>query len=350
MAIKRTRVLVNGFGRIGRILLRQLISDERFDIVAINDLVEDVSNLTYLYNYDSHYGRSANRAMALPDKNQISINGQNIKVFRSSDMRGIPFDILNIDVVIDATGVHENIEHARILIDEGHFKKMIVTHAPKKGADAHIIMGVNDRELNVKQHDIIAASICDANAIAHPISVLDEEYGIASGFVTTLHPWLSYQNLVDGPLVSQANPAHYWKDYSLGRSSVGALIPKDTTAVKALEFVMPGISKRIKGFSYRIPTNVVCSADITLFLNSVITVEEAHAVLRKKLDGSPYVAFNDESLISKDYEANPYSCIIDTQWTSVTNGQLLKIVCWYDNEWGYSSRVKDLLSKIVKEI
>ncbi len=348
MGQQHNRVMINGFGRIGRILLRQILTEETIEVVAINDLMEDLENLTYLYNYDSHYGQSCLRAYAKAESNTIEIDGKSIKVLSSPNLSDLPFEDLGIDMIIDATGVHQNIVDSRDLIAKDKFKKLIITHAPKDDFDIHIIMGANDDALDMKNHNVIAASICDANAIVHPIATLEKEFGIESGFVTTLHPWLSYQNLVDGPLVSQADPAHFWKDYSLGRSSVGAFIPKDTTAVKALDFVLPEISKKIVGFSYRLPTHVVCSADMTLTLKANVTPDDVHRVLKEIYKNSPYVKFNEESLISKDYESCEASCVIDTQWTSVANGNLLKLVCWYDNEWGYSARVKDLVKKIIK--
>ena len=189
---------------------------------------------------------------------------------------------------------------------------------------------------------VVSATICDANAIAHPLKALDRHFGVESGFITTLHPWLSYQNLVDGILPWQLVPGHYWKDFSLGRTSVGTLIPKNTTAVTALAPILPGVASRLGGFSYRIPTQIVSSADLSVRLRRQTSAGELRDYFHSCFDNSPYVDLNDEPLVGVDFTGNPNSATIDTRWLQVVDGRMVKIVLWYDNEWGYSCRVIDL--------
>jgi glyceraldehyde 3-phosphate dehydrogenase len=174
---------------------------------------------------------------------------------------------------------------------------------------------------------------------------LDDKYGIEGGALTTLHPWLSYQNLVDGPSISQSNPGIVWTDYALGRASVDSLIPKNTTAMSATEQVLPQLQGKILSFSYRIPTNIVASSDITLNLSKNVTEAELQEFLTTQCHNNPYVKINTESLVSLDYEQEEASAILDMQWVKV-KGKTVKVVLWYDNEWGYSARVLDLVNKL----
>jgi glyceraldehyde 3-phosphate dehydrogenase len=174
---------------------------------------------------------------------------------------------------------------------------------------------------------------------------MDSQYGIKNGSLTTLHPWLSYQNLVDGPAISQSNPGVVWTDYALGRASTDSLIPKNTTAMSAVEKVLPQLKGKIISFSYRIPTDIVATSDITINLKCDVSTSEIKKFLQEQCDKSPYVRMNTESLVSLDYEKDESSAIIDMQWVKAVNN-VVKIVLWYDNEWGYSARVLDLVNKL----
>lgn len=348
MSDKPIRVGVNGFGRIGRTVSRIVAERPNLRLVAINDIAEDVANLAYLYNYDSTYGRPDKRA-ALQPSGGMMIGGEAVRVFQCADVRQAAWSKAGIDVLIDSSGVLDNVRRAPELVRGGAVPKVIVTHSPAEAIDHYWILGVNDEDYDLRRHHVLSSSICDANAIAHPLALIDRQIGIVSGFVTTLHPWLSYQNLVDAPLSSQSNPGHFWKDYSLGRGSVGAIFPKDTTAVRALDPVLPGLSARIQGFSYRIPTAVVASADITLQLAVDTTEDAVRTLLHQLVTSSPYVEANEESLISIDYERSSASVVIDMQWVRLINGRTLKLVLWYDNEWGYSSRVVDMAARVGAE-
>jgi len=333
------KIGINGFGRIGRTIAKINAQQQRFELVAINDTNTHIDNMAYLFKYDSTHGKFPGEVLAQEDS--ITIQGKKAQYTSYRNIQEVPWDKYNVDIVIDSSGVDSNVGGARWLIDQKKTKKVVITHSSSE-TDKEIIMGVNDDQLS-KDDCVVSNSICDANAIAHVLKWLDEEFGILSGSITTLHPWLSYQNLVDGPAISQAKPGVVWNDYALGRGSPGGLIPKNTTAVTATEKVLPQLKDKILSFSYRIPTAIVASSDITLQLKNTPNNKELENFLRQKIEISPYVRANDESLTSIDYEKEEYSAICDMQWLKVENG-LIKVVLWYDNEWGYSCRVLDLIN------
>jgi glyceraldehyde 3-phosphate dehydrogenase len=207
-------------------------------------------------------------------------------------------------------------------------------------------MGVNDHEYDHDSDHLLSSTICDANAIAHVLIALEESFGLAGGLVTTLHPWLSYQNLVDGPVGWQRFPGNYWSDYALGRSSVMSMIAKNTTAVTALQPILPDIEERIEAISFRIPTSIVSIADLSLQLDRPGDVDQVIAMFEGRFADSPYVHLTREQLVSVDYAGEPYSAVIDVNWIRMSGDHLLKMVLWYDNEWGYSSRVLDLAALV----
>ena len=261
------------------------------------------------------------------------------------DFRKYLDEFYQTDILIISSGIEKSVKEARELILKGAIKKVIVTHC-SSNTDKEIILGVNEDTINEKD-SIISNSICDANAIAHIVKWLDNEFEIQSGSLTTLHPWLGYQNLLDGFSFSHSNPGFPWPDYALARSSIDNLIPKKTTALSAVESVVPNIKNKMLSFSYRVPTNVVSSSDLTLNLKKEISLNEFNNFLVDQSKKSKYVSLNYESLVSQDYKSNESSAIIDMQWNQKV-GNTFKIVLWYDNEWGYSSRVIDLVEFLSK--
>ena len=338
-------VAINGFGRIGRCVARLCQDDPTLNLVAVNDVLADRENLAYLYNYDSTYGRAAAPARTSENANKLQIDGSDIDFFSDADISAVPWEATGADVVIDASGVTRNVAGCQTLTKRGSVANAVVTHVPANDIDRYLIMGINDTAFDPTTDSVVSSSICDANAIAHVLQVLDTHLGLVSGFVTPLHPWLSYQNLLDKPLSSQANPGHYWSDYSLGRASMGTLIPKKTTAISALGPVMPEIAERISAFSYRVPTAIVASADMTLKVAKSASRDEVAAILENFASNSPYVTTNHESLTAIDYVGTAWSATIDMQWTEVKD-DMIKVVLWYDNEWGYASRVLDVVRHI----
>ena len=339
--LKKIKIGLNGFGRIGRAITKINLEHDYFDLVLINDINPYVENLAYLFKYDSTYGSFPGTVES--SENKIKINGKEIICTSCSKLNTAPWEEHDVSIIIDASGVESNIDDAKEIVKQGKVQKVIITHSSTE-TDNEIIMGVND-ELLTKDHHVVSSSICDANALAHIMKWIDNEYGIINGSITTLHPWLSYQNLVDGPSISQSNPGVVWTDYALGRASTDSLIPKNTTAMTATEKILPQLKDKILSFSYRIPTDIVASLDITINLQCNVTTKEVVDFLQKKCDQSPYVRANMESLVSLDYEQEESSSIIDMQWTKAVNN-VVKIVLWYDNEWGYSARVLDLAKKL----
>ena len=335
------RIGINGFGRIGRTITRLILDDSRLSLVNINDIANDVENLVYLYNYDSTHGSPDLKARSSGNRT-ISFGGKKpCKVFSERSIEAPNWE--DLDVLIDASGVFENIKKSKRIIDRGACAKVLLTNAPTSSdVDLHMIFGVNQQSYDSSIHHVIACNICDANALALPLSWIEEGFGIKQGFITTLHPWLSYQNLVDSPIASQSNPGHFWKDYSLGRSSINTLIPKNTTARDALGLVLPEISSKLEAISFRTPTSIVSSADITILLESEFSEEGIKEFLLAKAESytHPIIRCNSEPLVGIDYIGSSSSAVLDLQWVR-KKGDLLKLILWYDNEWGYSCRVKD---------
>lgn len=335
------KIGINGFGRIGRTIAKINEIQQRFELIGINDINDHVDNMAYLFKYDSTHGKFPGTVAS--SENSITINSNMIPYTSFRDIDQVPWKEWGVDIIIDSSGIGQNVERVREVIRSGGAKKAIVTHSSSL-VDREVIMGVNDDTIT-EDDAVVSNSICDANAISHFMKWIDEEYGIESGSVTTLHPWLSYQNLVDGPAISQANPGVVWTDYALGRGSPGGLIPKETTAMDATERVLPHLKGKILSFSYRVPTGIVASADMTLQPKKVPSQKALEEYLKRKIDGSLYVSANYESLTSIDYEKEEYSAVCDMQWLKVENG-MIKIILWYDNEWGYSCRVVDLIARL----
>lgn len=337
----KLRIGINGFGRIGRAITRILLGRGHHQVVHVNDLNTDTANLAYLLKYDTTYGRLAG-AIAGSD-GAITIGDQTIRVTHRHDIAEVDWATSGVDVVIEATGVGRNEQSARGVL--GPVRNVLVTNACPS-ADFTLVFGATESRLDPAKHRLISTSICDAIAVAPVLDVLHRRFGIDYGFVTTLHPWLSYQNLMDGPARSQAYPGATYSHYPLGRASVGALIPKPTTVVSACERIVPELAGILKCMSYRVPTACVSTADLSLHLQADATEDAIHATLqalRESQQGREVVRITDEPLISVDYLGDPHSCIIDTRWLMLNRGRQLKVVLWYDNEWGYGSRVVDAL-------
>ena len=334
---------INGFGRIGRAIARANQIQRKFELVAVNDINPHIDNMAYLLKYDTTYGHYP---VDVATAGQfLTMDGKQVAYMSEQDISDVSWDSQEVDVVVDASGITKNIELSKKLISNSGVSKVIVTHSSDY-VDNEIVMGVNCDSLSIDDN-VVSNSICDANAIAHVMMWVNDEYGIESGSITTLHPWLSYQNIVDGPAISQSNPGVVWKDFSLGRSSVSSVIPKNTTAMTAVEKVIPALKGKVMSFSYRIPTGIVASSDLTIRIKKQVCQDELVAFIDKKINESPYVSANSESLISHDYEGNDNSAIIDMQWLKV-QGDMIKVVLWYDNEFGYSSRVLDLATKLME--
>lgn len=341
--MKKLRVLINGFGRIGRAITRINLKNDVFDLVAINDINPDNKNIAYLLKYDSTFGRLDNEVVS--DEQYLYIDDKAIRRTKENEIKNV--DMSDIDVVIDSSGVKKNILQMEAMEKTSSVKYFIITNIDSEKAQ-NIIFGVNEERLCENKSKIISSSICDAISLGPIYDILSKEYGIESGFLTTLHPWLSYQNLLDGPAKSWSQPGDIYSHYALGRSSAMSLIPKSTSAIRALGNVFPKAQEKICSFSYRTPTALVSSAVLTVILKKSTTVEDVVKKIKKREKEQQYhiIQTSDEPLISVDYAQNDFSVIIDTRWLQIKNGVHLEVVYWYDNEWGYSSRVVDIIKYI----
>jgi len=341
----KIKIGINGFGRIGRAIFRINLEKDLFDVVVINDINPDVKNICYTLEYDTTYGRLKYKVKH--NENQILLNNRAINIYNHEKINDVPWDEFGVDVIVDSSGVKSNLD--LMLNSELMVKNYVVTHAPQGYPDIKtIIFGVNDNEIEPHINKVFSSSICDTIALSPIISLIKESHNIESGFLTTLHPWLSYQNLLDGPSASWSQPGDIFSHYSLGRASTENLIPKSTSAVIAADHVFPGISKRIQSFSYRTPTKIVSSAVLILLLDKEISRKLIVERLYNIQANQKYKIIKNsiEPLTSLDYTGEEFSAIVDHRWTKVENERLLKLVYWYDNEWGYSSRVVDLVTEI----
>ena len=257
-----------------------------------------------------------------------------------------------LDIIIDSSGVKSNVLLAQKLITKSEVKKIIITHSPDE-VDFTMVLGGNELNYNSEMHHLISSSICDATAIVPVLKLINDKYGIETGYITTLHPWLNYQKLLDGPSSSWSVPGSIYHHYALGRSSIGNMIPKPTSALDATFKILPELEKKIGSFSYRTPTSIIGSADITLNLKSSLDSKDLIIDDFKRFESNQKLKIIKNSfdpLVSLDYLKSDYSVHIDHRWTEIISRRLLKLVLWYDNEWGYTSKVIDQAKFISKNL
>ena len=342
------RLGINGFGRIGRALFRINLLHKEYEIVAINEIDPDIDNMAYLLKYDSTYGKLFSHKISR-EGDYLVVDDKKIKVYHERNIKDIDWKHHNIDVVIDSSGVFENVKGAKFLTDNKIIDKVVVTHSPNSGIDLTLMIGVNDKSYNKENHHIISSSICDANAVTPFFHLINSKFGIEVGEVTTLHPWLSYQNVLDGNLRSVSSPGHFWNDYALGRNSTASLIPKETSLVSAMQKVLTGVEDIVYAMSFRTPTAIVSAADGSFYLKNNTTIEEVIECVENFSKEYPgVIQLDNKSLVSIDYLANENAAILDGRWLKVFNRKLLKFVLWYDNEWGYAKRTYNIIKFILK--
>ncbi|MBI4432071.1 MAG: aldehyde dehydrogenase [Candidatus Omnitrophica bacterium] len=339
------RVGLNGFGRIGRVLFRINQKEKSFRIVAVNDLDPNVENHAYLLKYDSIHGRFKGKVAAANGNMAMTVDGQKVSFHSEQDIARVPWKKYGVDVVVDASGVYQNVLSGRKLLKDQAARKVIITHSPKNGVDFTLIFGVNEKQYNSAKHHVVSASICDVNAAAPVLKILDEAYGIDHGYITTLHPWLSYQNLLDGSVRSVSSPGHFWQDFALGRASSYSLIPKETTVGQALGRVLPNLNEKLNVISFRVPTGAVSASDLTLTLAKPVTAKRINELFKRHArTNRRIIGYQEESLVSVDFLGIDQSLVVDGRWTRANSKNNVKLVLWYDNEWGYSRRVADLIA------
>ena len=331
MAIK---VGINGFGRIGRNVLRASLKDPNLEFVAVNDLT-DPQTLAHLLKYDSVLGNLPNQVSAGPDS--VTIDGKTIKVFKEKDPAALPWESVGAQVVVESTGRFTDATDAKKHM-RGSVKKVIIS-APAKNEDITVVLGVNHEKYDGTKHHVISNASCTTNCLAPIAKVVNDEFKIVSGTMTTIHSYTNDQVILDFP----------HKDLRRARAAAINMIPTTTGAAKALKLVLPELGGKLDGFSMRVPTPNVSVVDLVVWVEKKTTKEEVNAALKKASQSGSlkgYLGYEEQELVSSDFKGNSFSSIVDAPCTMVVGGNCVKVISWYDNEWGYSSRVRDLINYI----
>ena len=331
MAVK---VGINGFGRIGRNVLRTSLNDPNLEFVAVNDLT-DPKTLAHLLKYDSILGNLKQKISAGADT--ITIENRTIRVFAEKDPAKLPWETVGAQVVIESTGRFTDAADAKKHL-RGPVKKVIIS-APAKNEDFTVVLGVNHQLYDPAKHHIISNASCTTNCLAPIAKVVNDEFKIISGTMTTIHSYTNDQVILDFP----------HKDLRRARAAAVSMIPTSTGAAKALHLVIPELKGKLDGFSMRVPTPNVSVVDMVTFVEKKTSVEEVNAVMKKASENGPlkgYLGYETEELVSIDYRGDARSSIVDAPMTRVVAGNCVKVIAWYDNEWGYSCRVRDLITYI----
>jgi glyceraldehyde 3-phosphate dehydrogenase (phosphorylating) len=327
MAIK---VGINGFGRIGRNIMRTAIGDKDIQFVAVNDIT-DAKTLAHLLKYDSVLGNLPNTITHTDDT--ISVDGKSFKVFKTKDPSELDWASVGAEIVVESTGLFTKGADARKHI-RGPVKKVIIS-APATDPDATFVLGVNDKKYDPAKHHVVSNASCTTNCLAPIAKVLNDTFGIVCGTMTTIHSYTNDQRLLDLP----------HKDLRRARAAALSMIPSTTGAAKALKLVIPELDGKLDGYSMRVPTPNVSVVDLTVFVEKPATKESVNAALKAAANGpmKGILGYTEEELVSADFKGNPNSSIVDADYTKVVGDKCVKVLSWYDNEWAYSCRVRDLI-------
>lgn len=333
MAVK---VAINGFGRIGRNVFRAAQNSKKIEIVAVNDLT-DPQTLAHLLKYDSVHGTFDAKVEAT--ENALLINGKTLKVYAEKDPAKLPWKELGIQIVIESTGIFADRAGAQKHIDSGA-AKVIIT-APAKGPDVTVCMGINEKTYDPAKHHIISNASCTTNCLAPVAKVMDEAFGIEKGMMTTIHAYTNDQRILDLP----------HKDLRRARAAAVSMIPTTTGAAKAVSEVLPQLKGKLDGLAIRVPVPNVSLVDLVFTSKKKTSIEEVNAALKAAAEGplKGILVYCEEPLVSRDFNGSPASSSVDALSTNVIDGNLVKVMSWYDNEWGYSCRVLDLTEMIAKK-
>lgn len=333
------KVGINGFGRIGRNVFKILVEKygNELEVVGINDLT-DAKTLGHLLKYDSLYGKFNGTVEA--KENAIAINGKDIKIFAERDPKNLPWKKEGVDVVLECTGLFTDATKAKAHIEAG--AKKVIISAPAKNEDVTIVLGVNEEKYNSKEHNIISNASCTTNCLAPFAKVLDQEFGIVEGLMTTIHSYTNDQKILDAP----------HKDLRRARAAAESMIPTTTGAAKAVALVLPQLKGKLNGMAVRVPTPTVSMTDLVCTVAKDTTAEEINAAFKKasETDMKGILGFSEEPLVSVDYRGDQRSSIVDGLSTMVMGNRLVKVVSWYDNEWGYSTRLADLAKYVADRL
>ncbi|MFC5530727.1 type I glyceraldehyde-3-phosphate dehydrogenase [Cohnella yongneupensis] len=330
------KIGINGFGRIGRNVFRASLNNPNVEVVAINDLT-DVSTLAHLLKYDTTHGRLDGTVEV--GEGALIVNGKTIKVFAERDPGNLPWSSVGAEIVVESTGIFTAKEKAELHL-KGGAKKVIIS-APATNEDITIVLGVNEDKYDASAHTIISNASCTTNCLAPFAKVINDQFGIVKGMMTTIHSYTNDQSVLDLP----------HKDLRRARAAAENIIPSSTGAAKAVSLVLPELKGKLNGMAFRVPTPNVSVTDLVAELKVSVTVDEVNAALKAAADGplKGILNYSDEPLVSSDYNSDPASSTIDALSTMVVEGNMVKVVSWYDNEWGYSNRVVDLAAFIASK-
>jgi len=324
------RVGINGFGRIGRNIYRAALGDPEVEVVAVNDIT-DAKTLAHLLKYDSILGNLPNQVTHTDDT--ISVDGQSFKVFKVKDPAELDWASVGASIVVESTGLYTKGSEARKHL-RGPVKKVLIS-APATDPDTTLVLGVNDKTYDPAKHHVISNASCTTNCLAPLAKVILDDFGITAGMMTTVHSYTNDQKLLDLP----------HKDLRRARAAALSMIPTTTGAATALHLVIPELKGKLDGYSLRVPTPNVSVVDLTVFTGRPVTVKEANAAFKRAADGpmAGILGYTEEELVSVDFRGDPRSSIVDAGSTRVVGSNCLKVLAWYDNEWGYSCRCRDLI-------
>jgi glyceraldehyde 3-phosphate dehydrogenase len=331
------KIGINGFGRIGRNVLRAMSPEQVSSVVAINDLT-DTKTLAHLLKWDSVHGRF--KGDIAHDEQNIIVNGQPIRILKERDPANLPWSSFGAEVILESTGFFTAREKAEVHITKGGARKVLIS-APAKGPDATICIGVNDEVYDPAKHHIVSNASCTTNCLAPMVKVLNDAFGIELGFMSTIHSYTNDQRILDLP----------HEDLRRARAAAVNIVPSSTGAAKAIGEVIPALKGKLNGGAFRVPTPDGSVTDFTALLGKSTTVKEVNAAFKAAAsEGSlkGILEYSDEPLVQKDIVGNPYSCIFDSELTLMLGDKFLKVVGWYDNEWGYSNRCVQMLEMLGK--
>jgi glyceraldehyde 3-phosphate dehydrogenase (phosphorylating) len=331
------RIGINGFGRIGRLFLKAVLERHPdLDIVAVNDLADPKMN-AHLFKHDSNYGNYKGEVSATADA--IVIDGRNVKVLQDRDPAKLPWKALNVDIVIESTGFFTDAMKAKAHLDAG--AKYVIISAPAKNEDKTIVLGVNEEEFDPEKHHIISNASCTTNGLAPVAKVLNDEFGIEKGFLTTIHSYTNSQKVLD---VTSDDPRD-------ARSAAENIVPHDTGAAKAVALVIPELKGKFTGMAFRVPTPTVSVVDFTATLKRDVTKDEVNAAFKKASEGDlkGIMSYTEEPLVSTDLKGDEHSTIVSGIDT-IALGNMVKVISWYDNEWGYACRLADITAFVASKM
>ena len=331
-----TKVGINGFGRIGRNIMRTAIDDKEIEFVAVND-VTDAATLAHLLKYDSVLGNLHHRMSHTEDS--ITVEGKTFKVFKVKDPGEIDWSSVGAEIVVESTGLFTKGADAKKHL-RGSVKKVIIS-APADGPDATFVLGVNDKTYDPAKHNVVSNASCTTNCLAPVAKVLQDTFGIQAGTMTTIHSYTNDQKLLDLP----------HKDLRRARAAALNMIPSSTGAAKALHLVIPELKGKMDGYAMRVPTPNVSVVDLTVFVEKPASVESVNSALKHAAHGpmKGILGYTEEELVSSDFKGNSHSSIVDAGYTKVVGDRCVKVLAWYDNEWGYSCRCKDLIKLLASK-